>query len=341
MQGRKGCVSNKIMAQCWPLQVRPTAKSVLISLADHAGDDGRCWPSLTTLATNTCISRRAVVDAIKVLEAAQVITADRSNGRHTTYVVHPDRFKPLEATAPASPAPRPSGETGADAAPVGEGEKDSSTKEPVQMPHQSGEATSANAAPVSDRTPVQMPHGSEIWTGANAALTGADAAPPPVQMPHQPVQMPHSNHQEPSIEPSMNPQKGGGDLFQLRDDQHSDAKPGKKQRSATKPKFDAAGMDLPDWLDRDLWRMWCRDREARNKPLTEDAAKLSIRKLEAHRGNGFAPKDVIENAIANGWQGLHAPSGRPNNPSRRPTSHTGFSDLNYSEGIDEHGHLTA
>lgn len=325
------------MAQCWPLQVRPTAKSVLISLADHAGDDGRCWPSLTTLATNTCISRRAVVDAIKVLEAVQAITADRSNGRHTTYIVHPDRFKPLEVAAPTPPAPQPGGSTSADAAPGDEVGKDSSTSEPVQMPHQSPTPTSADAAPVL----VQELHGSENGTGANAALTGANAAPPPVQMPYQPVQELHSNHQEPSIEPSMNPQKSGGDLLQLRDDQRSDAKPGRKPKKPAKPKFDAAGMELPGWLDRDLWCMWCRDREARGKPLTEDAAKLSIRKLDGHRADGHTPKDVIENAIANSWQGLHAPSSQPKKPPRRATSHTGFSELNYSEGLDEHGHLTA
>ena len=316
------------MSQCWPLQVRPTAKSVLISLADHAGDDGRCWPSLTTLSTNTCISRRAVVDAIKAREAVQVITADRSNGRHTTYIVHPDRFKPLEVTASTQPVPPSDDATGADGAPVEEDEVDCSEVEPVQMPHQSSTPTSADAAPVL----VQMPHGFEKGTSANAALTGADAAPPPVQMPHQPVQMPHSNHQEPSTEPSMNPQTGGVDVFQL-DDQPSDAKPGKDPKKPATPKFDASGMELPAWLERDLWCMWVRDRDARKKSLTEDAAKLSIGKLDTHRANGFTPRDVIENAIACGWTGLHPPSGRQNNKPRRPTSHNGLDTKNYSEGI--------
>ncbi|MCW5668156.1 MAG: helix-turn-helix domain-containing protein [Hydrogenophaga sp.] len=322
-------MSNKIMKRCWPIQVPPTAKSVLIALADHASDDGKCWPSLETLANCTSASRRSVVDAVKQLEQCCTITADRSNGRHTVYSVHPERFVSVPGLVSARTAARRN--TSANAARVEPGE-------PVQMPHQSVTPTSADAAPVL----VQMPHGSEIETSANAAPTSADAALPPVQMPHQPVQMPHSNHQEPSIEPSMNPQKGGGNSFQLRDDQHSDAKPGKEPKKPAKPKFDAAGMNLPDWLDREPWCMWCRDREARKKSLTADAAKLSIRSLDALRAKGFTPQEVIENAVAMSWQGLYEPprrSGATTHAARRPTSHNGLDTKDYSEGI-ENGYLT-
>jgi hypothetical protein len=277
-----------------------------------------------------------VVDAIKVLESVQVITADRSNGRHTTYIVHPDRFKPLEVVASTPPAPQLSDATGADPALVDEGGEEGLASEPVQMPHQSATPTSADAAPVL----VHELHGSENGTGANAALTSANAAPPPVQMPHQPVQMPHSNHQEPSTEPSKNPQIGGIGPFQS-DGQPADSKSGKKQKKPAKPKFDAAGMDLPDWLDRELWCMWCRDREARNKSLTEDAAKLSIRSLDALRAKGFTPTEVIENAVAKSWQGLYEPPRRSSattHAARRPTSHNGLDTKDYSEGI-ENGYL--
>ena len=139
-------MSIDIMNLCWPIQVPPTAKAVLISLADHAGDEGRCWPSLETLAVRTCTSRRAIVDAIKQLEACGVVLADRANGRHTTYIVRPENFRSVERLVSARTVAR----------------------------LQAG--TSADAALVQDPQPVQMPHGSNAMTSANAALTSADAA---------------------------------------------------------------------------------------------------------------------------------------------------------------------
>ena len=160
-------MSNPVLNQCWPLKMPPTAKAVLISMADQADDAGYCWPSIQTLSDRTCISKRAVIDAIKWLERSAALLADRTNGRHTKYQLTPAAFTACPTRSIRSEART----TGADAAPV-----------PVQMPHQCTTRTSADAAP-----------------------TGADAAPVPVQMPHQPVQMPHTNPQEPPIEPSITP----------------------------------------------------------------------------------------------------------------------------------------
>lgn len=84
-------MSTRIMALCWPLRMPPTAKSVLISLADNANDSGYCWPSIETICERTCFSRRAVIDAIHWLEAEKYVTADRSNGRKTAYWVTPNQ----------------------------------------------------------------------------------------------------------------------------------------------------------------------------------------------------------------------------------------------------------
>jgi hypothetical protein len=80
------------MAACWPLQMPPTAKSVLISLADNASDHGFCWPSISTIAKRTCFGRTAVMASIAWLEEKGALKADRSNGRHTTYVITPQSF---------------------------------------------------------------------------------------------------------------------------------------------------------------------------------------------------------------------------------------------------------
>lgn len=83
-------MSTVIMAACWPLQIQPTAKAVLMSLADNANDHGECWPSITTICKRTCLGRTAVIEAIKWLEGKSLLTADRSNGRHTRYLLTPN-----------------------------------------------------------------------------------------------------------------------------------------------------------------------------------------------------------------------------------------------------------
>lgn len=80
------------MSLCWPLQMPPTQKAVLISLADNANDDGFCWPSIPTICTRTCFSERAVHGAIKWLEDHGALRTNKTNGRHTTYTVTPESY---------------------------------------------------------------------------------------------------------------------------------------------------------------------------------------------------------------------------------------------------------
>jgi hypothetical protein len=75
------------MAICWPLQMPPTPKAVLISLADNANDHGECWPSIAHICERTCLGKTAVINAIKWLEVAGVLLADRDNGRHSRYTI--------------------------------------------------------------------------------------------------------------------------------------------------------------------------------------------------------------------------------------------------------------
>ena len=90
-------MSTSVMSACWALDLPLVAKAVLISLADNANDDGYCWPSIDTICSRVCASRRAVIDAIKDLEAYKVLVADRTNGRHTTYQITPSAWaKPVD-----------------------------------------------------------------------------------------------------------------------------------------------------------------------------------------------------------------------------------------------------
>ena len=72
-------------------------------------------------------------------------------------------------------------------------------------------------------------------------------------------------------------------------------------------KFDAAAIDLPEWLDRDTWAEWCADRKARRKPITALAATKQIAQLADYRQQGHLPGDVIAHSIASSYQGLFPP----------------------------------
>lgn len=90
--------------------------------------------------------------------------------------------------------------------------------------------------------------------------------------------------------------------------------------------FDASRVELPDWLDSELWCRWCRDRADRKKPVTEEAAKLQIGKLDKLRAEGRTPKEVLEHAIESGHQGLYPPAVKQANGSQAsaPTLQTLF-----------------
>lgn len=68
-------------------------------------------------------------------------------------------------------------------------------------------------------------------------------------------------------------------------------------------------IDLPDWLSREDWSMWCEHREAKAKdaPWTRAAAKVSVDRLAKLRGLGADPKACVEEAVLRGWTGLWAP----------------------------------
>lgn len=110
-------MSTRVMAQVWPLQMAPTVKAVLVSLADQANDDGACWPSVGTVAERTCLTDRAVQKALAWLEAEGYVIREMKAGRATRYTLTPERRSPPNVVhprttftttpEPRSPAPEP------------------------------------------------------------------------------------------------------------------------------------------------------------------------------------------------------------------------------------------
>lgn len=108
-------MSTIIMSQCWPLQGMSSAqKGVLISLADQANDDGVCWPSVGTISKRTCLSERAVQEALQWLQATGAVFREYKANSSTVYTVMPARFDPAKAPAPRA---RTKGADGAPPAP--------------------------------------------------------------------------------------------------------------------------------------------------------------------------------------------------------------------------------
>ncbi|MGE8690045.1 MAG: helix-turn-helix domain-containing protein [Achromobacter sp.] len=90
---------------------------------------------------------------------------------------------------------------------------------------------------------------------------------------------------------------------------------GARKRS---PGFDPMCVELPDWLDAELWGRWARHRAQLRKPLTEEAARQQVKDLANFRQQGHTPEAVIEHAIGKSWQGLFAPSGTASGGAPRP-----------------------
>lgn len=141
-------MSNAITTICRPLRMSPAQKAVLMCLADFAHDDGTDWHSKAAIAEWTCLSKRAVIDAVAWLEANGYLKIDRRTGANNRTLLQLNHIeaetKQCSRRTSANPAP-------------------------VQQAHQCTGRTSADAAvdQCSSRT----------TTSADAALTGADAAP--------------------------------------------------------------------------------------------------------------------------------------------------------------------
>lgn len=106
---------------------------------------------------------------------------------------------------------------------------------------------------------------------------------------------------------------------------------GARKRS---PGFDPLTVELPVWLDAELWGRWVRHRVQLRKPLTEEAARQQVRDLANFREQGHKPEAVIEHAIGKSWQGLFAPSGTAAGGAQRPGK---FNPTDYVNRNRTHG----
>jgi DNA-binding transcriptional ArsR family regulator len=70
------------MAWAWRQQVgNPTRKTILLALADHADQDGICWPGHEGIAEKCEVSRRTVIRQIEQLARDGLVSVERRRGQ--------------------------------------------------------------------------------------------------------------------------------------------------------------------------------------------------------------------------------------------------------------------
>ena len=135
-------MSNLMTQACRPVVLSPAQKAVLMCIADYAHDDGQDWHSVAAYCAWTCLSKTAVLDALKALEAAGLIVIDRRNGARSTTTLQRD------ALAIAAPS------TGAPAGPVRLPDRSVSRSAPVCLPDRTGVFAGPKALEASEASVV-------------------------------------------------------------------------------------------------------------------------------------------------------------------------------------------
>lgn len=111
------------MSMVWDIDLPPSEKLVLLSLADQANDTGtNCWPAVETIARRSGQSARTVRRSLASLEERGHLSRQHRGGTSTQYHIHPchcvtpDTVSPLTdwqdtpatvSTTPATVSPKP------------------------------------------------------------------------------------------------------------------------------------------------------------------------------------------------------------------------------------------
>lgn len=116
-------------------------------------------------------------------------------------------------------------------------------------------------------------------------------------------------------------------------DKHTKDKKDNSNKTNKSPKpvaFDPNNAELPEWLSASVWASWVAYRRDLKKPIkSQQTVTQSISLLDRCRLSGHTPEEVINQSIANGWQGLFEPKGSKlqQRPQSRVTEK--FADKDY------------
>jgi hypothetical protein len=128
-------MSIAITAAVWQLEIPSSEKLVLLALADHAKDDGFCWPGIPGLAKKCSLSERQVQRYIKSLEKKGFLKLTYRHAKSTYFKVVVTSTSPSKSrVTPATPHSDTSVTTDGDTHVTQNrklNRKESSTKEPL------------------------------------------------------------------------------------------------------------------------------------------------------------------------------------------------------------------
>lgn len=79
-------MSVKMMTAVWELQLRAPQQQLLLAMADHADDDGVCWPSAERLGWKTGMSRSTVFRQLQKLKTEGLLEVVKEGSRHNPVV---------------------------------------------------------------------------------------------------------------------------------------------------------------------------------------------------------------------------------------------------------------
>lgn len=333
-------MSNQISNLCRTLKLTPPQKCVLMALADRADDAGLAWPSIAWICEWTCFGKTAVIDALKGLEGALLITNVRTTGRNNQCKLHLDRI--AEVVHQQTQRTEESGrddrrKEGYDQSATRTNLSATRTSPPDGQVRQTDYHQSARRTTTSPRGgPTRPPDGHD--TSLNTTHTSINTS---ISCPHKP----------PAIEPSS---LWGTEL------PDSSATELNKPQSAYSPDFEAAWQiypSRPGKSKQSAWKAWVARLKA---GITAEEMTRGIEQYAAYVvACGTSPQFIKQPDTFLG-PGLHFQSDwtvpqmnkqealeqRNRNIAadwargpRKPSSHSGFDKLNYSEGIDENGYI--
>ena len=114
-----------------------------------------------------------------------------------------------------------------------------------------------------------------------------------------------------------------------KDNKDNINKPPKSPKPAS---FDPAGVDLPEWLSVSVWKSWVDYRRDLKKPIkSQQTVTQAINLLERCKCSGYQPEEIINQSIANGWQGLFEPKIAKQTPRAQSRVSENFAGKDYGQ----------
>ncbi|MBC9208917.1 helix-turn-helix domain-containing protein [Roseomonas aerophila] len=240
-------------------RIKPSPRTVLRELADFADERDGCWPSVQLICDCTSLSKRAVLDALAVLEEMGLITVQRRHRTSSRYRLN----RHLDLTQPALGAPSAPKKPKAQ-----KPSKESSQDNDLSDSSAPNSGLGANGAPKADAQDLASCGADSVAHAVQiSSFLGAAAAPQPPKN-HQGTTRGRGASARPTpLPPDWQPGEAG-EAYARR--LGLDPAPLTVRFRKT---FLASGKRLADWSQR--WELWCDEDAAEKGSAAPTAAPTS------------------------------------------------------------------